>query len=235
MRLVKGMRRVEAEAIAAAVARAGSFGSVAALWRASGVRVAALRRLAAADAFGSMGLGRQAALWQVRALHDEDLPMFEPSTNDDTEGAEALPEVTELQMVARDYTTLGLSLRKHPLAFIRDGLATRGAITAADLKDEGHWPHGTAVAVAGVVLVRQRPSTASGIVFMTLEDETGVSNLIVRPHIFKRDRSAARHGVVLLVNGRIERSGEVVHVVAQRIEDIGHEITRLTAPSRDFL
>ena len=234
MRLVKGMRRVEAEAIAAAVARAGSFGSVAALWRASGVRVAALRRLAAADAFGSMGLGRQAALWQVRALHDEDLPMFEPSTNDDTEGAEALPEVTELQMVARDYTTLGLSLRKHPLAFIRDGLATRGAITAADLKDEGHWPHGTAVAVAGVVLVRQRPSTASGIVFMTLEDETGVSNLIVRPHIFKRDRSAARHGVVLLVNGRIERSGEVVHVVAQRIEDIGHEITRLTAPSRDF-
>ncbi len=105
---------------------------------------------------------------------------------------------------------------------------------AAELKDAGRWPHGARVAVAGVVLVRQRPATASGIIFVTLEDETGIANLIVRPRVYERCRRAARHGVVVLARGWVERQGEVVHVMVRHIEDLENEMAALTIPSRDF-
>ena len=258
LRIVKGLRKEDAEAVAGAVARCGRFSSLEALRRASGVRVSCLRRLASADAFGSMGLDRQQALWHVRALRDEQLPIFAPhgpegrqdkaglaarKAAEEGQGAPGgapayrpvdLPAVSEPQKVIHDYSSLSLSLKAHPISFIRPRLDGRGVTPAAELKDAGRWPHGARVAVAGIVLVRQRPATASGIIFITLEDETGIANLIVRPRVYERCRRAARHGVVVLACGWVERQGEVVHVMVRHIEDLEREMAALTVPSRDF-
>ncbi len=238
MRLVRGLRQDEADRVAAAVGRHGRFASVVELWRASGVRVATMRRLAAADAFGSMGLDRQAALWAVRGLSDEPMPLFEERHGGTKarrhEVEERLPLVAEPRKVVHDYAATGLSLKAHPVSFIRRMLAKRGAVPAVELADPSRRPHGSRIAVAGLVLVRQRPGTASGIVFMTLEDETGVANLIVRPHIYQRDRRAARHGVVVLARGRVERQGAVVHVLVDKIEDAEPDLGDLAARSRNF-
>ena len=243
MRLVRGLREEEAKKISQAVRDHGPFRSVESLWRAGGVRVVSLRRLAAADAFGSMGLDRQAALWQVRALRDESLPMFDQRETLSIDNSElrtqnselsSLPFVTPLRKVIHDYTSIGLSLRAHPVSFIRQKLLERGVTPAIELKDELRWKHGRSIIVAGAVLVRQRPSTANGIVFFTLEDETGIANLIVRPDVYKRCRKAARHGVIVLARGRVERQGQVVHVLAQHIEDVSLETENLPSHSRDF-
>jgi error-prone DNA polymerase len=255
MRLVKGLSQVDAGAIRAAVEHHGSFRSIDALHRASGVRVKVLRRLAAADAFGSMGLDRQTALWHVRALRDEKLPMFDQNRAG-TEGRRdkghlhsersvpqllspllpqpVLPPVSGLRKVAHDYAALGLSLRAHPVQFIRDTLTALGATPNIELKDEQRWRLGRQIAVAGLVLVRQRPSTAGGVIFMTIEDETGIANLIVRPNIYKKYRRAARHGVVVLAKGRVERQGEVVHVLVRQIDEVTLQSDQLEPLSRDF-
>ena len=113
-------------------------------------------------------------------------------------------------------------------------------VRAAELRDETKWKHGMWITVVGVVLMRQRPATASGIVFMTLEDETGIANLIVRPSVYQKYRAAARHGVILLARGRVERQGQVVHVMTHRIEDVQHLQTKsqrgepFRIRSRDF-
>jgi error-prone DNA polymerase len=276
MRLVKGLREAEAQKISAAVESHGAFASIESLWRASGVQVRTLRALARADAFRSLGLDRQAALWHIRALRDESMPIFDQARTKnhrgDAEGAEKstmdvpalrslrlcgesrgeqrhdrggsedqlfapvkLPGVSELRKVAQDYGAAGLSLRAHPISFIREVLGRRRVTRNIELKDESRWPTGRSIAVAGVVLVRQRPATASGIVFMTIEDETGIANLIIRPRIYQRFRSAARHGVVVLARGTVERQGQVVHVVIRRIDDIHPMLAdRLDSRSRDF-
>ena len=146
----------------------------------------------------------------------------------------SLPRIDEPRKVIQDYAALGLSLKAHPVSFLRPMLEARGAVPAADLRDEKKWPHGTRAAVAGMVLVRQRPGTASGIVFMTIEDETGTANLIVRPHIYQRDRQAARHGVVVLARGVVERQGDVVHVLVRSLQSADWALQELAARSRDF-
>ncbi|MHC4800860.1 MAG: helix-hairpin-helix domain-containing protein [Planctomycetota bacterium] len=234
MRLVRSLREDQALAITEAVGRHGPYGSIGDLWRASGVRVSTLRHLASADAFGSMGLDRQAALWEIRALSDEKLPLFEQQPDEPNGSHVALPRIDEPSKVIQDYAALGLSLKAHPVSFLRPMLEARGAVPAEDLRDEKKWPHGTRAAVAGMVLVRQRPGTASGIVFMTIEDETGTANLIVRPHIYQRDRQAARHGVVVLARGAIERQGDVVHVLVRSLESADWAVQELAARSRDF-
>ena len=266
MRLVRGLSEREGRAIAAAVGAAGPFDSIAALWRAvrrdgaGGVGAATLRRLAAADAFGSMGLGRREALWRVRALRDERLPLFEmaegdggkrrPSaaapggeasarTNEPRRGPRrvepaALPILSLERSVLQDYATTGLSLKRHPMSFLRRKLRAMGAAPCGELREARVWPDGRGVGVAGVVLVRQRPSTASGVVFMTIEDETGAANLIFRPRVFDRFRRAARHGMSLLVRGRVERQGEVVHVSVRTVIDLTAELDGLSRTSRDF-
>ncbi len=238
MRLIKGLREDEAAKVVEAVRKHRRFESVQALWRASGVRVATLRRLASADAFGSMGLDRQAAMWAIQALSDEQLPLFEErgegpqGTRDEKEGR--LPVISEPRKVIQDYASTGLSLKAHPVSFMREVLTQEGVIPASELRDQGRWPHGADAAVAGLVLVRQRPGTASGIVFMTLEDETGVANLIVRPPIYQRHRKAARHGVVVLARGRVERQGDVVHILVHRLEDAQGALASLSARARNF-
>ncbi len=264
LRLVKGLRREHADRIEAAVARqaargAGGFDSVAQLWRAAEVPPTALRRLAHADAFRSLGLDRQRALWDVRALDDRlggaaslwDWADSEavgsgggaavaergaaPYASDGSEGQDPqLPVVGGLARVLHDYASLELSLAAHPLAFLREELAESGAVTAAELVDEERLPDGGPVTVAGIVLNRQRPGTASGIVFMTLEDESGTANLIVRPAVFERFRAAARHATVLLARGTIERSGSVIHVMAGHLERLDDRLSELASRSRDF-
>ncbi|MCC6661132.1 MAG: error-prone DNA polymerase [Phycisphaerales bacterium] len=259
MRLVKGLSRPHADAIAAAVKGHGPFRTVDGLWRASGVPATALRRLARADGFRSMGLDRRQALWQVRDLRDAEMPLYETGGCGETPGhgrstdAESgrtagtsslgdpalprLPPLSQSRHVVQDYATTGLSLRAHPASFLRRDLTRRRIEPCRALKDEGAWPTGTPIAVAGVVLCRQRPGTASGVVFITLEDETGIANLIVRPHIYQRFRRDARHGVMVAAWGRVERQGQVVHVLVTRVQDLartGAAPADLPVSSRDF-
>jgi len=231
MRLTRGLREDEAALVVNAVARRGPFRSIAELWRASGAQVSTMRRLASADAFRSMGLDRQAALWEIRALSDEQLPLFEATER--SEPSPGLPRIPELRKVIQDYVATGLSLKAHPVSFCRDELTARGATPAREFADKRTWPHGSKAAVAGIVLVRQRPGTASGIVFMTLEDETGTANLIVRPKVYRRYRRVARHGVLVLARGTVERQGDVVHILVESLEN-AEGATPLATRSRDF-
>jgi error-prone DNA polymerase len=135
------------------------------------------------------------------------------------------------QEVMTDYSTTHLSLKKHPVALVRETLAAQKIITA---REANNLPHGRWVKVAGLVLIRQRPGTASGIVFITIEDETGVVNLIVRPNTFDTYRAAARHAGLLQCDGYIERQGQVVHVMAKRMFDRSELIRGFELSSRDF-
>jgi error-prone DNA polymerase len=129
-----------------------------------------------------------------------------------------------------DYATTGLSLKQHPVSLVRDELRQRNIITAAELNQRQRgW-----VKVAGLVLIRQRPGTASGIVFATLEDETGVVNLILRPDIFTRYRAAAGHASFIQCDGYVERQGQVIHVMAKRLYDLGDLLDGYRFRSRDF-
>ncbi len=233
MRLVRGLSQKDAELVASAAAAHGPFRSIAGLYRASGVRASALRRLASADGFGSMGLTRQAALWHVRALRDETLPMFE-GVDAPAEPPPRLPAVSAPRRVIQDYGSIGLSLKAHPMTFLREMLDKRRVLRNQTLADERACPHGLKASVAGLVLVRQRPGTASGLIFMTIEDETGTANLIIRPHIFERYRRAARHGVAVIARGTVERQGKVVHIVVTAIESLDETIRDLIVRPRDF-
>lgn len=130
-----------------------------------------------------------------------------------------LPAMDPLHDVVRDYETTGLSLKSHPVAFLRSRLERRGVLTATNLRDARRCPHGHRAAVAGVVLCRQRPGTARGVLFMTLEDETGRADLIVRPHIYTTYRRLALHAGLVIARGRVERQGLVVHLLVERFEE----------------
>jgi error-prone DNA polymerase len=145
-----------------------------------------------------------------------------------------LPEVPETRKTIDDYNATGLSLRAHPLQFLRPRLEQRGVTPAIALRSEDAMPHGSSIAVAGLVLCRQRPATASGVVFITLEDESGIASLIVRPKVFERFRAVARLSAILLASGRVERKGEVVHVQVDRMEALDRELAGMAAQSRDF-
>ncbi len=233
MRLVKGLQEEHARRVTAAVRKHGRFDSIDALRQSSGVPVTALRRFAAADAFGSIGLTRQSALWHVRALRDHTLPLFS-STTSAIDVESKLPPVSMPRRVIHDYESLGLSLKAHPVSFLREMLDQRSATHAVDLANEQLWPHGRRIVIAGLVLVRQRPATASGIVFMTLEDETGIANLIVRPKIYQKYRCAARHSIIVLARGVVERQGAVVHVLTASLESLDDHASDLIVPSRNF-
>jgi error-prone DNA polymerase len=218
MRLVKGLSRDHAERLAAYRTSRGPARSVMALWREAGVPAPALRRLAAADAFGSMNLSRQAALWAVQPLRDEPLPLFDAAlARERTTEPGYLPRPSGFAEVSLDYAASGLSLRPHPLSFVRDELAAMGAVPAGWLADADAAPDGARLSVAGLVLVRQRPETASGVTFMTIEDESGSANVVVWPAVYERCRAAVRHAGVVLCTGRVQREGRVVHLIARTV------------------
>src|SRR5690606_36982251 len=249
--------------------RAGRpYADVASLWSRSGLSPAALECLARADAFGSLGLDRRAALWAIRRLGDAPLPLFAaaeearahapisptvakpapslpslrgakrrsnpgaadpasdapvtvksrrstlragrrigeaaPSAEFGAEPSVTLPPACLSESVMRDYAALRLSLKDHPMRFLRAGLAQEGHVPTARLRDARN---GSRLRTAGLVLVRQRPGTASGVIFITLEDETGIANLVVWPGIFERYRRAVLTAGVLSVVGRVQREG----------------------------
>ena len=190
-------------------------------------------RLSRADAFRSLQLNRRESLWQ--ALPDPDAgPLFDqPKCEplDDTEPLPALPHLSAVEEVVSDYRTVGLSLRGHPMKFLRPRLQELQAVPAWKLAS---WPNGKRVTVAGLVLMRQRPSTAKGITFVTLEDETGTANLIVRPDVWEQHRQVARTASVMLATGPLQREGQIVHVLVTQLRDLTTELADLQTHSRDF-
>ena len=228
LRMVRGLQRTDADAIVEARSAGEPFADVADLhWR-SGLQPGALRRLAAADAFAGCGIDRQQALWQVKALRGgaADAPLFlqqdqAPQLRRHTDGQQGpapLPALAARDHVRSDYWTTGLSLRAHPLSFARAALASGGVLPCSALADEAALPHGSRTAVAGLVLVRQRPPTAKGIMFMTVEDETGPANLILRPQVYETQRMVARHAPAIIAHGTVERRHGVTHLVVRRVE-----------------
>ncbi len=235
MELVRGLAREEGEALAEAVAQHGPPATIEALWSRSGVSAAALRRLAQAEAFASLGLDRSQSLWQVRMLPKRRLVLLDGDRGEATAAAlrpprqAPLPAMPRMRRIALDYGATGLSLRDHPMACLRPTLSDLGAIACADLADEAVLEDGERTSVAGLVLCRQRPSTAKGTVFITLEDETGIANLIIRPKAWERDRREGRHATVLLAKGRLQRREGVVNLLVDRLRDLTASLARLDA------
>jgi error-prone DNA polymerase len=198
----------------------------------AGLGRAVVKRLADADAFGSLGLNRRTALWQAldQAAGAEDLPLLAAMEKVDS-STPALTALTPQQEVYADYHSAGLTLRAHPLSFFRAELDKLGVTPAAKLLS---CAHGTMVKVAGLVLMRQRPGTAKGITFVTLEDETGIANLIVHARTWQRYELPARRATALIAAGRLERKDQVIHIIASRLEDIQSRMQQLTHRSRDF-
>jgi error-prone DNA polymerase len=223
LRMVRGLANAHAAAIVAARADQ-PFSSIEDLWHRAGVPSAPLVRLAEADAFRpSLGLARREALWAIKGLRDEPLPLFAAASEREvtpvpefTEPAAYLRPMTAGSEVVEDYGHVGLSLRDHPVAFLREDLQKRRIVTcrqAMEARDRS-W-----LEAAGLVLVRQRPGSAKGVMFITLEDETGIANLVIWPKVFDRFRRTILAAGMLSVHGRIQREGDVVHLVAHRLTD----------------
>lgn len=202
-------------------ARGNGYPDVESLWRRAGIHSDALERLADADAFASIGLFRCDALWAARALRaPKPLPLFGADGEGESEPEVMLPAMTLGQEMVEDYLSLRLSLRAHPLELLRPGLPE-------SLPHE-RLPVATGrITVTGLVITRQRPGTASGVVFLTLEDETGTSNIVVWTRVYEHFRKAVIAGRLLRVTGRIEREGQVMHLIAERIEDLSPMLSTL--------
>jgi DNA-directed DNA polymerase III PolC len=271
LRMVRGLEVDEAQRIVVAVARTGPFRRIADLADAANIGRATLRKLAAADAFTSMGLDRQQAMWQILALrdrardadgrpapslwstpsdtprdtsrdtscddassyakepigegsdipHEESIPTFSHVAMPQPDEHEPnLPSVHELSAIAQDLESTGVSLKRHPIACLRERLQRARVLPCGFLRDERRTPAGRRITVAGLVLLRQRPSTAKGIVFMTVEDESGIANLIFRPQVYERLRKAVRHAAAICVRGKVERRHGVVHLLVTDARDI---------------
>ncbi|UWQ02960.1 error-prone DNA polymerase [Aliiroseovarius crassostreae] len=229
-RQIKGLKEEDAGWIVAA--RGNGYPDPEALWLRAGLRPDVLTRLAEADAFCDMGLTRRDALWQVKAIQSpKPLPLF----NDPIDGENiqepqvALPVMQLGEEVVEDYVSTRLSLRAHPMELLRPTLP--GLVTHASLPD---IPLGR-YSVCGLVITRQRPGTASGVIFLTLEDETGVSNVVVWPKVYEHFRRTVMGGRLLRVTGYLQREGIVVHLIAQDIQDMSHKLFELGHPEPEAL
>ncbi|HET6525400.1 error-prone DNA polymerase [Sphingopyxis sp.] len=193
------------------------------VWRRAGVPRAAIERIAEADGFACLSEDRRQGLWKVRGLGEAPLPLFAAAdareANFSPEGLEprvALRPMTEGREVVEDYRTLQLSLRAHPLSFLREELDRMGIVRCADL---GSIRDGRNIEVAGVILVRQRPGSAKGVLFITIEDETGIANGILWPDRFDIYRRQVMAASMIAMRGRVQKEGEIIHVICDRITD----------------
>jgi error-prone DNA polymerase len=228
-RLIRGFPEASAAAIVAA-RKDGEFRSIAHFARRTGLGRALLTRLAGADAFASLGLSRRTALWQVLAIENDDMPLF-AGIEEPEVAPPGLPDMSPEREVEADYDSIGLSLKAHPFSFIRPDLVELNTVTARELAGLADQ---SPVRIAGLVLVRQRPSTAKGTIFITLEDETGVANLIVWPRTWERFRREVHQSIAIIAEGKVERAGDVIHVCPTRLEDLSGSLRRLAVKSRDF-
>ncbi|WP_102958177.1 error-prone DNA polymerase [Mangrovicella endophytica] len=225
--MVRGLGNADAARLVAA-RQDTPFVSVDDLWRRARVPHAALTELAEADSFrSSIGLSRREALWAIKALRDEPLPLFAAAADreattvrEQVEPVVRLRPMPEGGEVVEDYGHVGLTLRQHPVSFLRAELVRRRHITCAEAMSsrDRRW-----VEVAGLVLVRQRPGSAKGVMFITIEDETGVANLVVWTKVFEANRRTVLGAGMMGVRGRIQREGEVVHLVAHSLTDLSSE------------
>ena len=238
LRMVKGLSTADAARIVAARAE-DPFASADDLWRRSGVPTAALVKLAEADAFlPSLQLQRRDALWAIKGLRDEPLELWAAAAEREArqvaelqEPEVALPSMRAGHEVVEDYAHTGLTLRQHPIAFLRKDLRQKGMVTCAQAMAErdGRW-----LMTGGLVLVRQRPGSAKGVMFLTLEDETGIVNAVVWPTLFERQRRVLLSASMMAINGKIQREGDVVHLVAQRLFDLSDDLGRLGERDEQF-
>ena len=215
LRQIKGFDEAAARRLEAA--RGDGYRSLEALRERAGLTGDSLDRLARADAFGSLGLSRREGLWGVAGLGAPPPPLFAACHERAGEPAAALPDASPGEEVAQDYASLRLSLKAHPVSLLRGALTARGAVPAATLIGAAD---GRRLEVCGLVLARQRPGTAKGVVFATLEDETGVANIVIWRRVFERYRNAALDAGLLAVRGVVQREGIVVHLVAGRLVDL---------------
>ncbi|EYD70865.1 error-prone DNA polymerase [Limimaricola hongkongensis] len=229
-RQIRGFRQDDAARIAAA--RRNGYPDPESLWLRTALASAALERLAEADAFAAMGLTRRDALWQVRGLRaPAPLPLFADPLDGEglAEPQVDLPPMHLGEEVVEDYVSMRLSLRAHPMELLRPGLP--GLTPHADLATTRLHR----LTVCGVVITRQRPGTASGVVFLTLEDETGISNVVVWPKTYDRFRHAVMGGRLLRVTGYLQREGIVVHLIAEQIEDLSPRLSDLGHPLGEMI
>ena len=229
LRQVDGLPEAVAAGLIAEREAGGPYADVAALKDRARIGPAHIERLASGDCFGSMQLSRRQALWDARSIvGGADLPLFAAAAARE-EGAETvrtqLPAMPLSEEVVADYQTTRLSLKAHPMAFLRASLAERGFVRACDLRSRKFR---SMVHVAGVVLIRQRPGSAKGVCFITLEDETGVINLVVWPDLKEKQRRVVMGSRLMEVRGRVEYDDEVIHVIAHHMEDATHQLYRLS-------
>ncbi|WP_018900709.1 error-prone DNA polymerase [Rhizobium sp. 2MFCol3.1] len=231
MRMVKGLPVADVARIVAARMNK-DFETVDDMWRRSNVPTEALVQLAEADAFlPSLKLQRRDALWAIKALRDEPLPLFAAAAEreaavipEQQEPEVELRQMTEGHNVVEDYGHVGLTLREHPIAFLRKDLERRNIVTCADAMNarDKRW-----VCTAGLVLVRQKPGSAKGVMFITIEDETGPANVVVWPSLFEKRRRVVLGSSMMAIHGKIQREGDVVHLVAQQLFDLSGDLSGL--------
>ncbi|ABA06110.1 nucleic acid binding, OB-fold, tRNA/helicase-type [Nitrobacter winogradskyi Nb-255] len=238
MRMVKGLANADAAAIIATRGEA-PFISVDDLSRRASVPAASLVQLADADAFReSLGLPRRDALWAIRALRDTPLPLFAAAARREAatvpeirEPAVALRPMTAGAEVVEDYGHVGLTLRHHPVSFLRGDLARRRIVPCAEAMAarDGRWCE-----AAGIVLVRQMPGSAKGVMFITIEDETGIANVVVWPKVFEQNRRTILSAGMIGIRGRIQREGDVVHLVAHQLADLSAALASVGERNGEF-
>ncbi|WCJ65727.1 error-prone DNA polymerase [Agrobacterium tumefaciens] len=238
LRMVKGLSNDHAADIVAA-RQDRAFASVDDLWRRAGVPAAALVCLAEADAFlPALRLARREALWAIKALRDEPLPLFAAAAIRENAVIEELQEpsvalrpMTDGGEVVQDYGHVGLTLREHPMTFLRRDLSRRRIVTCAEAVRvrDGTW-----LETAGLVLVRQRPGSAKGVIFMTLEDETGIANAVLWVKTFEKYRRVVLSAGMVGIYGKIQREGEVVHLVAHRLTDLSQALASVGERNHPF-
>ena len=223
-RLIDGLK--EEDMLVLLAGRSRPYTSIPALQDA-GVPLSSLEKLADADAFRSLGLDRRQALWEVAALADRPVGIFTGQASESAfEGVVALPEMQLSEHVVQDYATTSLSLKAHPVQFMRDRLRNLGVLSADELRLRRN---GEFVKMAGLVLVRQRPGTASGVCFITLEDETGQFNLVVWASLFEEYRKEILGAKLLMVEGHLQVEKEVVHIIVQRCHNLNRLLVSLDA------
>jgi error-prone DNA polymerase len=241
LRQVEGLREAAGRRLVAA--RGEGFAGINDLYERTGLEVSVLQRLAHADAYRCFDLDRRAALWEIRGLSGylgqdadaESLPLF---LHEDAGVSSLLPAEEQVELpgllpgehVHQDYETLRLSLKGHPVSFLRGKLAPRSVRCTRDLES---IPNGQLVTIAGLVLVRQRPGTASGVVFMTLEDETGIANAVLWKTVFDQYRRVVMGARMVAIEGVVQKADEVTHIVAKRLIDLTPQLLRAMTNASD--
>jgi error-prone DNA polymerase len=238
-REINGFRKQDAAQLINA--RGAGYRTLHDLWRRSGLGPAALETLAKADAYGSLFIDRRRALWQIHALDEGQLPLFDaddgapddrgwPSHIPAEDLSAPLPEMSLGEQILEDYHTIGFSLRAHPVSLLRERLNRLGITPNKNLATARN---GDRIKVAGLVLVRQRPGTASGVIFMTLEDDGGIANIVVWPKVFEANRRIVLGSRMVAIEGKLQREGLVIHVVADRVTDLSPLLRTLNEDQHD--